>query len=351
MASYPHSRPVFTYQFSRRKHLLLRKLLNNPHIKNIRSLAAITEPADLYVWGAAQLRDRHRSGHRIIRVEDGFIRSIGLGAALTAPQSWCVDPVGLYLDATRPSLLETVLENNAFTLSEIARAAALRQRIIASGITKYNLGGSTWQRPRHAGPVLLVPGQVESDESLRFGRPAFSSHLALVKHVRALNPLAYIIFKTHPDVSAGLRPPSATDPQVALYCNEIVKDVSTSALLDSVDEVHTLTSLIGFEGLLRGKTIFVYGQPFYAGWGLTHDYRQNERRMRRLSIDELIAGCLIEYPHYFPGIAKGSDTPEDVITRLRLESQRLAAQGNFTRFLHSLKHVAIRASVTCLGQR
>ena len=40
-------------------------------------------------------------------------------------------------------------------------------------------------------------------------------------------------------------------------------------LLGIVDEVHTLTSLTGFEALLRGIEVHAYGGPFYAGWGLT----------------------------------------------------------------------------------
>jgi capsular polysaccharide export protein len=38
-----------------------------------------------------------------------------------------------------------------------------------------------------------------------------------------------------------------------------------SSSLSAVDEVHTLTSLAGFQALLRGKPVTCYGQPFYAG--------------------------------------------------------------------------------------
>jgi len=69
-------------------------------------------------------------------------------------------------------------------------------------------------------------------------------------------------------------------------------------LLDRVDAVHVLTSLAGFEALLRGLEVWCHGLPFYAGWGLTHDVLSTPRRTRRLTLDELVAGALIAYPTY-----------------------------------------------------
>jgi capsular polysaccharide export protein len=81
------------------------------------------------------------------------------------------------------------------------------------------------------------------------------------------------------------------------------------------DELHCLTSLAGFEALLRGKPVTVHGQPFYAGWGLTTDLAPIPRRRRRLDLEELVAGVLIAYPRYIDprtGIPCG---PEVLISR------------------------------------
>jgi capsular polysaccharide export protein len=59
-----------------------------------------------------------------------------------------------------------------------------------------------------------------------------------------------------------------------------------------------MTSLTGFEALLRGKRVVCYGLPFYAGWGLTQDVLTCERRQRKLSLEELVIGALIKYPTY-----------------------------------------------------
>jgi len=49
-----------------------------------------------------------------------------------------------------------------------------------------------------------------------------------------------------------------------------------------------MTSLSGFEALLRDKKVVTYGSPFYAGWGLTEDHAVTERRCRRRTLEELI---------------------------------------------------------------
>jgi capsular polysaccharide export protein len=80
--------------------------------------------------------------------------------------------------------------------------------------------------------------------------------------------------------------------------------------------VHTITSLAGFEALLRGRKVATYGQPFYAGWGLTTDNVPLNRRQRRLQIEELVAGTLILYPNYIDPVSRLLCGPEMLIARL-----------------------------------
>jgi capsular polysaccharide export protein len=251
----------------------------------------------------------------VIRVEDGFLRSVGLGAELVRPISWVMDRSGMYYDATRASDLEQLLQSRQFTPQQLARAAALRGRITASGITKYSVGHRSWPRPRHA-RVILVPGQVESDASLRFGAPALRTNLGLLRAVREANPDAYLLYKPHPDVSAGLRARGQGEQRVRDWCDEVVTDVAMGALLERVDEVHVLTSLAGFEALLRGKSVVCYGLPFYAGWGLTRDVVPLARRTRRLNLDELVAAALLIYPTYVSRLSGGYISAEQALEEL-----------------------------------
>ena len=95
----------------------------------------------------------------------------------------------------------------------------------------------------------------------------------------------------------------------------IVRGASPAALLAEIDELHTLTSLTGFEALLRHRRVVCYGRPFYAGWGLTTDLASIDRG-RRLTLEELVAGALILYPRYIDPVTRLPCSPEIVIERL-----------------------------------
>ncbi len=277
----------------------------------------------LLLWGRAQVPDWVPPQTSILRMEDGFLRSVGLGAELTQPLSWVVDRQGIYYDATQPSELEDILQNAHFSQPELARAQALRHQIVVAGLTKYNVGYQwPWCRPAGVGRVLLVPGQVESDASIQYGSPVLRQNMAFLQRVREEHPDAYIVYKPHPDVVAGLRRLGKGEDQARRWCDEVLADMAMEVLLQQVDEVHVLTSLTGFEALLRGLPVTCYGQPFYSGWGLTTDLYPNPRRQRRLQLDELIAGSLLRYPLYFGRGKKGLVEPEEALEDLKHWKQR-----------------------------
>jgi capsular polysaccharide export protein len=147
------------------------------------------------------------------------------------------------------------------------------------------------------------------------GGGGVAGNLDLLKRVRAANPDAYIIYKPHPDVEAGHRVGAIPDADARQYADVIVRDASTAVLLGEIGELHTITSLAGFEALLRGHVVVVYGKPFYAGWGLTTDIQQIDRG-RKLSLEELVAGVLIRYPRYLDPVTRLPCGPELIIERL-----------------------------------
>jgi capsular polysaccharide export protein len=309
---------IHVLNFSPWKRSVVRQCFPNKRIKFINNPSIVPTDGVLAIWGMKSVRDSVAPGIRILRIEDGFLRSVGLGADLIRPMSWVVDGCGMYYDATRPSDLEHLLAETLFTPEMLLRAAALRQRIVAEGITKYNVGVSGWQRPKGTEKIILVPGQVESDASLAYGAPEIRSNIDLLQAVRHNNPEAHIIYKPHPDVTAGLRAKGAGEDESLRWCDEQLVDIDMSSLLDAVDAVHVLTSLAGFEALLRGKFVTCYGQPFYSGWGLTHDIVENPRRTRRLTIDGLVAGVLIMYPLYLSRTSDALITPERALDELLL---------------------------------
>jgi len=238
-----------------------------------------------------------------------------------------MDGCGMYYDATAPSDLENLLQTASFDDALIERARRLREAICAHGISKYNVGERRWERPAqtHGIPpaesispcrVILVPGQVESDASICFGASGITRNMDLLRAVRKANPDAYVVYKLHPDVQAGLRRSGEGEGEADRWCDEVVAEVPIHELLEAVDEVHVLTSLAGFEALLRGRRVVTYGGPFYAGWGLTEDMAPPPRRSRRLSLDELVAGTLILYPVYVSRVTGRFTTPERALDEL-----------------------------------
>ncbi|KPP93698.1 MAG: capsular polysaccharide export protein [Rhodobacteraceae bacterium HLUCCA08] len=251
-----------------------------------------------------------------VRVEDGFLRSRGLGAELVPPLSLVLDDLGIYYDPTTESRLEWLIAASV-TLPDPARARAERliARLTRAGVTKYNLGGAAPPPGLPVGRRILVPGQVEDDASIRLGAGMVRTNRALLQAARKANPAAVVLYKPHPDVEAGLRPGAV--PDAADLADAVLDRTDPIAALDAVDEVWTMTSLLGFEALLRGKRVTCLGMPFYAGWGLTDDRGPPlPRRAARPDLIALAHAALIDYPRYHDPVTDQPCPVEIAVERL-----------------------------------
>ncbi|WP_457650162.1 capsular polysaccharide biosynthesis protein [Profundibacter sp.] len=278
----------------------------------------------------------------LLRIEDGFLRSRGLGANLTAPLSLVADDLGIYYDPTRESRLERLIAASVH-LGEVEqhRAKRLMSSLTHAGVSKYNVG-SVGLPEMPKGRRILVPGQVEDDASVLKGCSEVSSNLDLLKRVRRENPDAVILYKPHPDVEAGLRDGAVTAADMAKYADLVLEDADPVALIDAVDEVWTMTSLLGFEALLRGREVTCLGMPFYAGWGLTRDLAEvPERRQASPTLAQMVHAVLVDYPRYYDPVADLPCPPEVIVERLQhseLPPERLRllakVQGIFASYAH-----------------
>ncbi|WP_232831510.1 capsular polysaccharide biosynthesis protein [Pseudogemmobacter bohemicus] len=281
-----------------------------------------------------------------LRVEDGFLRSRGLGAELVPPLSLVADDLGIYYDPSRPSRLEALILA-ALPPGGHARATRLIERLRAANLTKYNIEGAipplpdreTDQKSR-----ILVPGQVEDDASILKGAGVVRTNLDLLKATRKANPDALILYKPHPDVEAGLRPGTIPVDQTAKLADLVLNHASMAAALNEVDEVWTMTSLTGFEALIRGKRVTTFGAPFYAGWGLTQDLGEiPERRLRhedgslvpRPDLAHLVHASLIAYPRYWDPVSRRPCPVEVALDRLA--SGQIPHPGPLNRLIAKLQ--------------
>jgi capsular polysaccharide export protein len=282
----------------------------------------------LFIWGKKDFDDvvAYTKEYNIplCRIEDGFIRSVTLGSDLSKAYSLVVDSRGIYFDPTSWSDLEYILLNHTFDDALLYRANQIKEYILKSKLSKYNIHANkdiTLTQKQPSQKVILVPGQVEDDASIIYGASSMSN-LELLKQTRANKPNEYIIYKPHPDVLSGNRKGHIDTTLAYKYCDIIILDASLDSILSICDEVHTMTSLVGFEALLRGKDVYTYGKPFYAGWGLTHDHYQIPRRNQPKSLLELIAATYILYPRYINPHSNKLCEIEVVIDKINKEKNR-----------------------------
>jgi len=297
---------------------------------------ARAEDRKLLVWAGKEV-PALTADVPLIRVEDGFLRSRGLGANLIPPLSLVTDDLGIYYDPTRESRLERLIAKAAEMPSEqLRRAERLVARLNKSRLSKYNLAQADLP-DLPAGQRILVPGQVEDDASIRTGTNTVSTNRALLDAARSANPDALILYKPHPDVEAGLRSGALPASETAA-ADMVLAHADPIRLIEACDEVWTMTSLLGFEALLRGKPVTCLGAPFYAGWGLTQDIGKiPARRISRPRLAALAHAVLIAYPRYHDPLTKAPCPPEVIVDRLI--AGNLPRPGPFNRSLAKLQGI------------
>ena len=275
-----------------------------------------------------------RFGNKVNYIEDGFIRSVNLGATKTPPMSLTLDTKAPYFSSRVSTDLEEIL--NTYNFDEdpnlIERAISVKEKLLEFGVSKYNNAPNVNMEDVY-GPKararILVIGQVEGDASIIYGSAKRFTNNDLVMIAALENPDAQIIYKPHPDVLAKHRP-EVSDPKDVEHIAQILSQpVSLADSFHGVDRVYTITSLAGFEALLRGIEVTCLGAPFYSGWGLTDDRQRTPSRLRNLSIDEILAASYILYPLYLNPIKRERIEVEEAIElliKLRAMSEIRAAR-------------------------
>jgi capsular polysaccharide export protein len=358
------------FGFSYWKRPIVRSFLKSPGNRVHFTMKAENVPSELFkkstnilAWGESRRREAEqiaeRLGTRVHRMEDGLLRSVGLGSDINAPLSLVVDSRGIYYDPSQPSDLEVFLSTHVFTDAERNRGALLRKSIVRERISKYNFGAEEERlvpfsiADAKSPDVILVPGQVADDASIRLGCQGqeVSSNHSLLSAVRKARPDAYILYKPHPDVVSGNRDGAIEPEALQSLADSVIYETSLANCLDVVTEVHTMTSLVGFESLLRGLKVTTYGRPFYSGWSLTNDMNPLDRRSRKLSLDELVYATLVLYPRYYDYSLGEFTTPEAVIAQLSVDvasapsNTKLQIPRPIRRFQRLLRAVKLSLSV------
>nr|MCU0911729.1 capsular polysaccharide biosynthesis protein [Paracoccaceae bacterium] len=234
------------------------------------------------VWGATPVSARGRAvaarrGAGLLTVEDAFLRSVRPGRAGDPPLGLILDREGVHFDPSRPSALERLLAGHPLddpALLDRARMGMARLR--ATDLSKYNDHDPAAEAP--APGYVLVIDQTLGDASVAASGADRTTFAAMLAAARREWPGAAIWIKTHPETRLGLRQGHFGRGDEDARVRLLAEPLSPRALLDGATAVYTVSSQLGFEAILAGHSPRVFGQPFYAGWGLTQDERPLPRR-------------------------------------------------------------------------
>lgn len=321
-------RTVFQRYFPKRAFTFVPMYTRANEFKEIWAARILqVENPQIFVWSLRApdgLRDfASKHGIPVFFIEDGFIRSVEANAGRTPPLSLALDKGTAYFDCREQSDLERLLATYDFdgTPELLRRAAAGIRFLLETGVSKYNSNAKadieSLYGPK-SGKRVLVIGQVEDDASIQFGcLPAITNN-DLVRLAAQENPGAQIIYKPHPDILSRVRLAQSNPQDVGHLCTVLTQPLPMAHAFETIDHVYTITSLAGFEALLRGIKVTAYGCPFYAGWGLTDDRQPNPRRGRALTIEALFAGAYLLYPRYFDPSTGKEVSFEEAVDGIRL---------------------------------
>lgn len=241
----------------------------------------------------------HRKNIPFIALEDGFLRSVGLGVNGAVPFSLVVDNIGIYYNAQEPSLLEVLIKDIDLTPDKYRYAKDCMGLVIDNRLTKYNTGQNSYSIDGSSGrKKILVVDQTYGDCSISYGMADDQSFRDMLESALADNPDADIFIKVHPDVLTGKKKGYLTQAQENTRCIIVSDNISSWAILDHVDTVYVVTSQLGFDALLAGKEVHCFGMPFYAGWGLTIDSHNCSRRNVSRSLEEVFYAAYVQYSRY-----------------------------------------------------
>ncbi|HSG55193.1 MAG TPA: capsular polysaccharide biosynthesis protein, partial [Paracoccaceae bacterium] len=301
----PTSRRLFYYNAG---------FLTQPRIRRILDLAGhelrlgVPGPQDpIAVWGHSPYAARGEAmarptGAALVRIEDAFLRSVHPGRDGEPPLGLVIDSRGMHYDPAQPSDLEVLLATHPLddtALLDAARGAMAR--LAEADLSKYNAHDP--QAPLPAPGYVLIIDQTRGDAAVTQGRADSNTFREMLFHATQDNPGARIVITTHPETVAGHRAGYFDADTLALAPGADITllsaPVSPRALLEGAVAVYTVSSQMGFEAILAGHRPHVFGQPFYAGWGLSEDFTPVTRRQRRLTRAQLFAAAMILYPVWY----------------------------------------------------
>lgn len=334
----PHNQPIVDY-WKDIKPLLSVLFESNEHLGDTAADAVRNgEAAFAVLWGYnTGDKNRHalaaalRHNLPILMCEPGFISSgttwvdkNSLGR-YRIEHSLVMDTRGQYFDGTRETDIEDML-NRAVPLNKFMHEEARRliDKIVKNRISKYNHQPIfTPAIGRKGVRKVLVVDQSYGDFSIARGCASENTFAQMLQAAIKENPGADILVKTHPDSIAGKKGKKLgyySDLKTKDYSNvyKVTMPINPYSLMEVCDKVYVCSSQFGFEALMAGKEVRVFGMPWYAGWGVTKDEQTCPRRkpMSKHTVESLFYHFFIGYTKWVLPEEKREATLDEVIDKM-----------------------------------
>ncbi len=272
-------------------------------------------PTALRGEGVAEARDAP-----IVRIEDALLRSLHPGREGEPPLGLVIDHHAAHFDPSKPSDLEVMLVTHPLDDTALLnRARACVERIKEAHLSKY--AAIPLDTPTPEADYVVVIDQTEGDAAVTASGADSARFLEMLYYAQEEHPHARILIKTHPETAAGHRNGYFRDSDLNNRIEFLIAPISPYTLLERAIAVYTVSSGLGFEAIFAGHKPRVFGQPFYAGWGLTSDQFEVQRRQRTLTRAQLFAAAMILYPRWYDPYRDQLCTLETAIDTLEAQAR------------------------------
>jgi capsular polysaccharide export protein len=165
-------------------------ITNKKNPKKFMKLFEHNKNTNVHIWGhkISKSYEKAFKNYKIKPscVEDGFVRSFGLGADFIKPSSIVIDKSGIYYDSTKISDLEDILSNISLTKKLELKTRFLINKIIKNNITKYNIENLKSFNPINVvnKKIIFVVGQVAKDASIKYGTFVYKTDLDFSENLK-----------------------------------------------------------------------------------------------------------------------------------------------------------------------
>lgn len=239
-----------------------------------------------------------KNGSNLIRLDDGFICSV---SGSNQKLSICYDSSKTHCnnDNVIHALIPLPLTTNEY--ERASQAISFKNTHYISKHNEIPVLHINTMGYQHKRKVLIID-QVIGSESSESDGSNMRTFKSMIIDALADFPDAQIFIALHPNHQKI--PTFATQIETTwlddIDGNDRILFINTPInviqLINQVDAAYTISSLTGFDAILLGKNVYVYGRPFYAGYGVTIDKHCDKRGS--CSIQQIFYAAYIRHSTY-----------------------------------------------------